>query len=296
MKAAIIDIGTQSIKYYIFNIEKHSRKILHFERFSAANLGGLDYISDEAMERGLIILKEIFLNNKKEEIEFVRILGTDVLRKSKNVIDFIEKVKNIFNVNVEIISQDDEAKYLFQGFTDLIPDNFSLAAVNIGGGSTEFVWGEKNKFSGFLKMPFGAKYLKQLFSDEVGKTNWEEMEQYLAEKIPVDENLHINNLFITGVLSFIDSIKEKLNLVYELSDIINHPFKISHLEYRHFVETLRQTPLSELKAIYKIDPDFCDHVAVGQSVYLAIAEKLGVRWIIPSNNDLADGAIKEENK
>ena len=288
MRVSIIDIGTQSLKHYIFDVEVDSKKLLHYKRYSDANLGEAETISPEAIERNLTILSECLSINQAQKVSKLSILGTEILRKADNADDFTSKVKALAGTDVQTISQDLEAQYLYQGFIDIVPADYGFASMNIGGGSTEVVIGSKDALIDSKKLPFGVKFMRKSFSRE-GSMDWKGMDEYLAKEIVLSEK--IANVFVTGVLDFISAIGPSLGFVFEKNDIPNHPINFSFDAYVSFLDILRHVPVERLKKLYPKDPGYADNFAIGQSVYVAIARKLSAETIIPSNNDLTDGVV-----
>ena len=293
MIISIIDIGTQSVKHYIFNVSGTDKKLLHYKRYSGANLGEHATLLPETIERNIAILSECMALNEKEGAEKTQMLGTDILRKALNADDFTSRIKNSFGLDIQILTHEEEAKLLYEGFIPLLKDDTVFSATNIGGGSTEVVIGDKNKLIESIKIPFGVKFLRQTFASG-SDVDWKKLDEYLSE------NIHVKNssskLFITGVLDFISAVGPSLGINLPSSDIPNHPVQMDMNSYPSLVEIIRKTPVEKLKELYPRDPNFCDNFGIGQSVYLAIAKKIGVKIIIPSNNDLTDGIIFELTK
>ncbi len=292
MKVSIIDIGTQSLKHYIFTVENGNKTVDHYTRYSDANLGegGGSHLEKEAIQRCLAILNECLALNTKEHVERLQILGTEILRTTANAKEFAGEVRRISDHDIEIISQDQEALYLYKGFVDIVPEHLNFGAMNIGGGSTEVVVGDKNHLVNFKKFPFGVKFLKKTFSVD-GVMNWDEMDKYLAKEIEIKQK--VKQVFVTGVLDFITTVGPHFGFKFEGNDIPRHPFKVSLDMYKGFLKILRKTPVEELKKLYLKDPGFSEGFAIGQSVYVAIAQALDAHTIIPSNNDLTDGVVHQ---
>ncbi len=290
MKISIIDIGTQSLKHYIFEVNGSEKKTLHFNRYSDLSLGVAESIPEDAFLRATRLLETCAALNKKENVEKVKVLGTEALRKAKNAVDFAALVENILGTKPEIISQENEALYLYKGFLPIIPRGQNFAAVNAGGGSTELVTGSADRLESSHKFPFGVKLLKQKFLSASGEMDWVGIDAYLEKEIVVQEKMPL--LFVTGVLRFVEAVSGPLHLAYKRGEFKDHPMLFTLPEFEAYVQALRTTPLEELKKIYTQDPSFCDNIAVGQSLYLAIAKKVGAISIFPSNNDLTDGVIE----
>ncbi len=290
MKISIIDIGTQSLKHYIFSVENSGKEIIHFKRYSDLSLGMGDMIPKEAFERASELLTACAALNIKEKVEKGKVLGTEALRRAKNAGEFSNMVEKILGVRPEIISQEKEALYLYQGFVKIVPAGQTFAAVNIGGGSTELVIGDSVRLSASYKLPLGVRTLKPKFTNALGEIDWSTFDSHLEKEIVVAET--IDTLFVTGVLEFVRAVASPLHLAYTHDSLKNHPVRFSLDGFADYVQKLRNIKIPELKKIYSKDPAFCDNIAVGQSVYLAVAKKIGAQNIFPSNNDLTDGVIE----
>ena len=290
MKISVIDIGTQSLKHSIFEVDGTHKELIHYKRYSDANLGENSEISQESIARTLSILNECIKTNKKESVEKTKLLGTDILRKSEKASEFISEVRERFAFEIEILSHEQEAEYLFKGFIPLIDSNTKFSAANIGGGSIEIVSGNGNTLVESEKIPFGVKFLRQTFSSENGM-DWGRFVEQLVNEIHITNKAPL--CFVTGAYDFISIVGPKLGYEFEECEIINHPIQLNIQQYESFVEKLRTTPVETLKELYPKDPGFCDGVAIGQSTYLAIVQKVEAQTVIPSGNDLTDGVIYE---
>lgn len=288
MNVSIIDIGTQSVKHYIFKIKDHRKEMLHYKRYSDANLGESTTISQATITRIFAILGDCLEVNAKQNVAKLKILGTDILRKAENVRDFTVTVKQLTDSDLEIISQAKEAQYLYDGFIEIAPGASDFAAVNIGGGSTELVVGDKTHLVDFVQIPFGVKFLRQSFMKD-DHMDWNALDTYLTDQIHVDH--HVSTLFVTGVLDFISEVGPHLGLRFEKNNVPNHPIKMSFDAYLAALQVLRGTPIDTLRRLYAKDPTYADNFAIGQSVYAAIAGKVSASTIVPSNNDLTDGVV-----
>ena len=293
MKLSIIDIGTQSIKHYIFQQDKSSKKLIHYKRYSEASLGEHDTLSKETIDRNTGILKDCFSLNTKEAVEKTHLVGTAILRKANNAKDFTDNVFNISGLEIEIISQDKEAQYLYEGFLDVVPSEKKFAAINIGGGSTEIVIGNKEKLLNSVKLPFGAKLIRKNFGEH-NNINWDDLDKYLEKEINLSEQ--VSDLFITGVLDFITTLGPYISFKSSQSELLDHPITLTMKDWREWILKLRATPAEKLKEHFSKDSSFCDGTTIGHSLYYVVAQKMGVEKVIPSRRDLTDGIVYEMNK
>jgi|GEM_PF-2470887 len=294
MKLSVIDIGTQSLKHYIFDVGidaagNHYKKVLHYKRHSEANLGESLVLSGETIARVLGILQKCLDMNRAEGVEKLHIIGTEIFRKAENAVQLTDEVKRISGEAIEIISQDKEALYLYQGFIDVMPDAAQYAAINIGGGSTEAVVGDKNNLGQVIKLPFGAKYLRKTFGEH-DSTDWPALEQFLDKEIKVEPSA-ASDMFITGVLTFITTVRPHIPFTARPCEIPGHPFIMDMADYHNYILSLRAATVAQLQEYFPLDPNFSYGTTMGHTVYYTVGRKLGIQRVIPSNNDLTDGII-----
>lgn len=288
MKICIIDIGTQSIKHSIFEVEGTQRTLLLYKKYSEANLGEEGEITDEATERNINILQGCILSNQTHGVEKVIITGTDILRNAKNADIFMARVVSEVGYNIQIVSHQKEAELLYTGLNIIAP-GMSYVGLNVGGGSTEIVCVREGVLEESIRMSFGVKAIREKYIEN-GMRNWELLDAYLDQIIVLPPNTYSHG-FITGVFDFTNTIVPHLQVPTTAFSLPNHPFFISFQDYESYVSKLRIVSLDTLCEWYTKDPKFCDNVAFGQSIYLAILRKMSVKYVLPSNNDLTDGLI-----
>jgi exopolyphosphatase / guanosine-5'-triphosphate,3'-diphosphate pyrophosphatase len=290
MNISIIDIGTKSLKHYIFSLSEQDDELLNYKRYSEANLGESNDVNVETEARIFSILQKCLDINQFFKVGSLKIVGTEIFRSSKSAQKLAEKIKDMTGSVVEIIDQEKEAFYLYSGFVGLVNDDFDFVAVNIGGGSSEIVLGNKKNLKYSQKLSLGVNQLKNNF----GKTeiDWAALDECLDKSIEA-RGSGASVLFITGVFDFLRLVAPVLGFNFDKCSIPRHPISLKLDEYRKLVMRLRETPVEFLRNIYSKDSDFANNVAIGQSFYLKVAEKLNSKIIIPSDNDLTDGIIRE---
>ncbi|MEC9025612.1 MAG: exopolyphosphatase, partial [Pseudomonadota bacterium] len=144
-KVAALDIGSNSFHLVVARIVAGSVQILHRVKQKVRLAEGLsddDILSDEAMERGLAMLKVVAESLKGFEPDSVRIVATHTLRRARNARDFISAAKDILPYPIEVISGVEEARLIYSGVAHTNHSDGPQLVIDIGGGSTEFVIGE----------------------------------------------------------------------------------------------------------------------------------------------------------
>ncbi len=287
---SIFDIGTKSLKHYIFRDLSGRPELLLYRRYSEANLGGEALISQATENRLLELLRRCLEENRRLGVNLTRVLGTAIFRESAAARELAEKIGKMAGAKLEILSQDREAFYLYRGFVPQMAGLGSFAVANIGGGSTEIAGGEGDNPDWSKELDFGVNFLRASFGQ--GKVNWEEIDSYVDKKLEGVAPYQAP-FFISGTFDFLSEVAPKLGISFSANHIPGHPLALSPKAYRTFRDKLRAIPPEELAKLYPQDPRFTDNVAISQSVYGRIAEKLRVSAVIPSRNDLVDGVVEE---
>ena len=146
-RVAAIDCGTNSIRLLIADISAGSFREID-RRMEIVRLGqGVDQnksFHPDAIERTLAAVSDFAIEISRRGVSKVRFCATSATRDASNRAIFIEGVKSILGVEPEVISGEEEARLSFLGATQELHDSESpFLVVDIGGGSTEFVFGAR---------------------------------------------------------------------------------------------------------------------------------------------------------
>ena len=145
MRVAAIDCGTNSIRLLIADIDgKNFREVVR--DMEIVRLGqGVDETGQfhpDAIARTLAAVDKFAAEIAKRGVEKIRFCATSATRDATNRHLFVDGVRDRLGIELEVISGDEEAALSFAGaIKDLDPSNGPFLVVDIGGGSTEFVFG-----------------------------------------------------------------------------------------------------------------------------------------------------------
>jgi exopolyphosphatase/guanosine-5'-triphosphate,3'-diphosphate pyrophosphatase len=167
---AAVDVGTNSFHLIVvqtkpdgnFEIIDREREVI---RLGEGNTGDIKIILPEAMERAVNALKR-FKGIADSHNAPVRAVATSAVRESSNKNELIKKIFDETGVEIEVISGYEEARLIYLGILKSVPvfDKKTLV-IDIGGGSTEFLIGEKGKTLFSVSLKLGAVRLAQKFFD-----------------------------------------------------------------------------------------------------------------------------------
>jgi len=145
MRVAAIDCGTNSIRLLIADIEGNNfREVLR--TMEIVRLGqGVDETGQfhpDAIARTLAAVDLFAIEIAKRGVQKVRFCATSATRDATNRHLFVDGVRERLGVEPEVISGEEEAALSFTGaIQDFQPSDGPFLVVDIGGGSTEFVFG-----------------------------------------------------------------------------------------------------------------------------------------------------------
>ncbi|CAB4682438.1 MAG: exopolyphosphatase [Actinobacteria bacterium] len=144
-RVAAIDCGTNSIRLLIADISDGNFKEI-IREMEVVRLGqGVDVnkaFHPDAIARTLSAVEKYARQIKDNNVEKIRFCATSASRDATNRDIFINGVRDILGVEVEVIPGEEEAALSFAGATkELSQSDAPFLVVDIGGGSTEFVIG-----------------------------------------------------------------------------------------------------------------------------------------------------------
>jgi len=145
---AAVDLGSNSFHMIVARISDDGSLQIIDRLKEMVRLGaGLDkrnYLSAESQQRAFDCLERFGQRLKNIRSENLRVVGTNTLRKAKNSSDFLANAQNLLGHSIEIIAGIEEARLIYLGVSHSIADDDSnRLVIDIGGGSTETIIGEK---------------------------------------------------------------------------------------------------------------------------------------------------------
>lgn len=212
---AAIDIGTNSFHLIIVKSKKNGKlKLLdrerEFLRLASEQGKDLSLISDKEMKKAIRVLKNFsdLANFHKAKI---RAVSTSAVREAKNKYEFIQAVFEQTGIKVETIEGTEEAKLIFLGMKNALQINDkSVLGIDIGGGSTEFIYGVKGDPVFAESVKVGAVRLSKKFfpdfiiTDSAVKQCSEYVEQQIKANSKIQTNIKMD--FAVGSSGTVDSI------------------------------------------------------------------------------------------
>jgi exopolyphosphatase/guanosine-5'-triphosphate,3'-diphosphate pyrophosphatase len=163
--------------------------IVHRERLAVKiGMGGINQqmILPEAIERAVLAMQSFKNTINKFKVQEVFAFGTSALRNAKNTQAVLHEIKSITDIDVEVISGDREADFIYRGAAsalDLGTENSLI--LDIGGGSVEFIIGNNKGICWKASVDIGAQRLLEKFQqhDPIHTDEIEALEVHFDKKL-----------------------------------------------------------------------------------------------------------------
>ena len=268
MNYAIVDIGSNAIKYKIFN---HNLKLVEYYRHPlrlGRDVFSKGYLEEKTIQDLLTLLlkyKEIF---KKNNIEDVHYIATSALRDTDNSQEITDVLKDN-DIDLKIISGDVEASLL----SEFNETKINSAVIDIGGGSLEICINSNNDIHA-KSFQLGAVRLLNLNNK--------------------DKTFAINEL--RGWLRQFNSIKHIYGLGGNLralmqANSVTGPIDSS--DFDQLVSNYLSIDNGVLINEYKIPEDRIDIIPEALNLYSLIIKELKADIIENSFWSISDGMVKK---
>jgi exopolyphosphatase/guanosine-5'-triphosphate,3'-diphosphate pyrophosphatase len=297
-RVASIDIGTNTILLLIAEVVGEKIKPL-FEKEFIVRLGeGVHkngILSKEAMDRGLQTLMQYLERCKAMEVQKIFTVGTSALREAKNSEVFLKLVKRKLGLPIQIISGEEEARLSFLAVArDLNELDKSILVVDVGGGSTEFIFGKGELIEQWVSLPLGSVRFTEQFlrSDPIQKREWEEMEKEIRKLLPEiprpDDFFSI--VAVGGTATTLASVEQGLD-AFNFEKI--HHFVLEKEGLKKQLLLYRSKTIDERRKIPGLLPSRADVILAGGAILYMAMEELNCPSVLVSCHGIRYGLLYE---
>ena len=295
-RVAAIDCGTNSIRLLIADITGGNFKEV-LRTMEIVRLGqGVDQnksFHPDAITRTLSAVEKFAQLIASKGVEKIRFCATSATRDASNRELFTNGVKKILGVEVEVIPGEQEAALSFIGATtELSQSDGPFLVVDIGGGSTEFVFGsEKVEFAksvniGCVRMserhlnlqpPTMAQIAEAIIDIDLAITQAAKVVQISQAKSLVA---------VAGTATTVAAAALKLA---EYDRYLIHLSRISAPSVHQVAAMFQSMNKDQIAALGYMHPGRIDVITAGALVLSRIMAATGASEFIASESDILDG-------
>jgi exopolyphosphatase/guanosine-5'-triphosphate,3'-diphosphate pyrophosphatase len=295
-RVAAIDCGTNSIRLLIADITGGNFKEV-LRTMEIVRLGqGVDQnksFHPDAIARTLSAVEKFAQLIASKGVEKIRFCATSATRDASNRALFTNGVKKILGVEVEVIPGEQEAALSFIGATkELSQSDGPFLVVDIGGGSTEFVFGsERVEFAksvniGCVRMserhlnlqpPTMAQIAEAIIDIDLAITQ-------AAKVVPISQAKSL--VAVAGTATTVAAAALKLA---EYDRYLIHLSRISAPSVHQVAAMFQSMNKDQIAALGYMHPGRVDVITAGALVLSRIMAATGASEFIASESDILDG-------
>ena len=296
MRVAAIDCGTNSIRLLIADIDGNNfREVVR--DMEIVRLGqGVDETGQfhpDAIARTLAAVDKFAAEIAKRGVEKIRFCATSATRDATNRHLFVDGVRERLGIELDVISGDEEAALSFAGaIKDLDPSNGPFLVVDIGGGSTEFVFGTSTVEAArsvnigcvrmterhFASDPATAQQI------ELARTDIQAAIAQAAAVVPITQAKTL--VAVAGTATTVAAA------ALDLPEYDRYAIHLSRIsaQQTHDAATMFATSTREQRlALGYMHPGRVDVIAAGSLVLSEIMKATGASEFVASESDILDG-------
>jgi len=294
LPAAVIDIGTNSVKLLVAALDGERMRVLADElRITrlGEDLRATGALSVAAMRRTVDAVAELLRLARESGAAEVAIVGTMGLRIATNAGEFTGMLRKATGHTVQVLSGQEEARLSYIGATQTLAcAGQRLLVFDTGGGSTEFTAGDTGNISYSLSLPLGAAFFTEMFlhRDPPAPEELENLNTHLSRELKLHLPADAADRLV-GVGGTVTSIAAMLLNLTPYDGGRVHGMELSLTEVERQLERLAALTLRQRREITGLNPGWAPVIVAGVAVVAAVLRRTGDSCLTVSDHGLRHG-------
>jgi len=293
MTVAAIDCGTNSVRLLVTDGVHQLDRTMRITRLGQGvdASGRLDPV---AIERTLDVLRDYRQIIDRHGATRVRMAATSASRDAANRDEFFAAVRDVLGVEPELLSGIEEGRLSFRGATaDIDRTRGPFLVCDIGGGSTEFVWGTDDA-EHVVSIDVGCVRMTEAWLHHDPPTA-EELSQALSViDVHLDDVLRdipfaaeaATFVGLAGTITNVAAVE--LGLAQWSREAIHH-FVLTRAAIEDVFRTLATESIEDRMHNPGLEPQRADVIVGGLCVLVSIMRRFGFSECLVSESDILDG-------
>ncbi len=301
MRIATIDVGTNSTRLLVADVVNEEVKQL-FKTGRVTRLGrGVKRsgrLSREGIEETLKALREFKDLLENYSPDRVVVVTTEAARLAENSEEFLSRVREL-GFEIELLPEREEAELVFRANLLHFKPSGKAMTIDLGGGSTEIVFGDVNGIELLRSLKFGVVFLYESFlkSDPPERGELLSMESFIEKELkPIREsigNVGFEVYAVGGTITSVVAMEEKMK-VYRPE--IVHGYTVTREMVEKWYSRLSSIPSSERKKVVGLEEGRVDVIVPGLAFFKVFCRLFGVERLTVSELGLLYGLVLREVK
>jgi exopolyphosphatase/guanosine-5'-triphosphate,3'-diphosphate pyrophosphatase len=286
MRLAAIDIGSNAARLLISDVIINDNGKAEFQKLNLVRVPlrlGFDVfekgtISPEKEEMILKTIKSYKYLIDVYEVKHIKACATSAMRDAVNAPAIIARVKQETGIEIEIITGDAEASFIYENhIAENLDKDHSYLYIDVGGGSTELTFFADTKL--VFKRSFNIGTIR-LLKQQVDEWMWDDMRDFIRR----ETKGHSNKMIAIGSGG-------NINKIFSLSKRKDgKPLPIELL--KDYYKEFSSFSVEDRIRIYHLREDRADVIVPALAIYIHVMRWANISVIYVPKIGLADGLIQ----
>jgi len=298
-RLAAIDIGTNSIRCIIVEVDKQGRyTVLDDEKATVRlgeNLAASGAISPAAFARAIDAMSRIRKLIDGLKVSDVEAVATSAVRSSSNGGELVAVLTRELGREIRVISGDEEAELVARS----VRHNFDMSGkrymiIDIGGGSVEIMNAVANHIESCFSLELGAVRMTDTFvtSDPVRASDITKIKRFVRSELKTaygNERPAVQTFIGSGgtVTSLANMVMSMRRQTYSTC----HGFEVLRSELVHLLAMLVRKDIKSLRNVPGLNPDRADIIVAGLVVIDEMMKYFGANTLLVNERGIREGLI-----
>jgi exopolyphosphatase/guanosine-5'-triphosphate,3'-diphosphate pyrophosphatase len=295
VRAAVIGIGSNSIRLLVADIQGGKMKEVLRDREGTRLFGGLDSqgnLSQESMAKTLATIVTMQEKAVQLHADALDLFATSAVRDAGNQQEFSSLIQERSGLALEILPGESEAALSFFGATS----GLRCGVIDIGGGSTEYVIGKGASIECGVSLQMGAVRLFRMYpvsSSQDLPNLLRAAADTLGEGIGplLEKGLPDSWVGVGGTLTAMAAVSK--GLPWTEKTRLNG-YVLTREEVGEWLVRLSDMPLMQRLSLPGLQPHRADIMVHGTAILKASMDKLNIAQITVSEFGNLDGYLKQK--
>jgi exopolyphosphatase/guanosine-5'-triphosphate,3'-diphosphate pyrophosphatase len=297
MRVAVVDIGTNSTRLLIADVE--GRSVYEVERRTMmTNMGrGVDHTSticSDAVEDVCGVIADYKSRYQEMGAERVMAIATSAVRDAVNGEAFVAELRERFELDARMLTGEEEARLTYLGATAHRPTADPTLVFDIGGGSTELIVGTGREVGFHTSLQAGTirQSERHLTSDPPHPHELEDLAADIRNLIgraiaAQPENAPTRAIAVAGTPTSLAAIDQGLE-PYD-SDRV-HGYHLGLQRIQRMLSRLSSLPLAERLRVPGLHPGRAPTIVAGTVILVQVMRAFGIQEVEVSELDILHGS------
>lgn len=296
-RVALIDLGSNTARLVIYDILENGYFSVADEYHEAVRLGETEM--DGSLKQTRIMQAINTLKMFKDicaikGVDKVLAVATAAVRRASNQKTFLSDVFNETGIRITVVSEEEEANYVYQGVINSMEIPRGLI-MEIGGGSTKLVYYNRRTILHTKIFEFGAVTLTKMFESEDKSPEQcsDDMVNYVKSQLEqVEWFKEIDpDTQLIGVGGSCRNLARIIRKVKKYPLDMVHNFNMEVTDFNYVYNMIRTLDLDKKRRIKGLSSARADVFPAALAFIKAFVEHMGFERIVASGSGLREGVM-----